>query len=207
MTSPRDHWETIYASRAPDQVSWFQRSPEVSLSLVREAEIGTESPILDIGAGASTLVDELLGAGYGDVTLLDLSDAALQRVRGRLGSTPKVRYVAGDVTQWEPPRSYALWHDRAVFHFLVGDAERAAYRRTLAKALVPGGKAIVATFALDGPERCSGLPVRRYSAAMLAAELSEVLTPIDARHEIHLTPSGAKQSFVYGLFERNPASA
>jgi SAM-dependent methyltransferase len=207
MTAGREHWEQVYASRAADQVSWFQRVPEVSLALVRQAGIEPGSPIVDVGAGASTLVDELLVAGYSDATLLDLSDAALQVARARMGAAPKVKYVAGDVTQWEPPRQFALWHDRAVFHFLVDDAARAAYRRTLAKALGPRGKAILATFALDGPERCSGLPVRRYSVATLAAELGDVLSPLDTRQEVHVTPSGAKQSFVYVLFKRLPSSS
>ena len=129
------------------------------------------------------------------------------RIVGRLGAAPEVKYVVGDVTQWEPPRPFALLHDRAVFHFLVDDGARAAYRRTLAKALGPDGKAILATFDLDGPQRCSGLPVRRYSAATLAAEFGDVLSPLDTRHEVHVTPSGAKQSFVYVLFKRLPSSS
>jgi SAM-dependent methyltransferase len=202
MSTLREHWEKVYATRASDEVSWFQRLPEISLALVRQADVDPSSPILDVGAGASTLADELTAAGYADITLLDLSEAALRVSRARLGETPKVTLVAADVTQWDPPRRYALWHDRAVFHFLVTDEARRAYRRTLARALGPRGKAIIATFALDGPERCSGLNVRRYSATTLAAELSDVLAPLDTRHEVHVTPSGAKQSFVYGLFSR-----
>jgi SAM-dependent methyltransferase len=196
------HWEGIYSTRDPHQVSWFQSVPEQSLALVRLAGLEPSSPILDVGSGASTLVDKLVADGYSDITSLDISEAALNVSRRRLGSSPKVSYVVGDVTTWVPLRRFALWHDRAVFHFMVEDEARAAYKRTLADALGPGSKAIVSTFALDGPERCSGLPVRRYSAATLAAELADVLTPAEVRHEMHVTPSGATQSFVYILFER-----
>ena len=196
-----EHWETIYKSRAPDQVSWFQASADVSLALVHQAGIEPSQAILDVGSGASTFVDGLLARGYSDITLLDVSEQALGITRGRLGDTPKVRYIVADVTGWQPPRTFALWHDRAVFHFLSDDDARACYRRALG-ALAPGAHAIIATFALHGPERCSGLQVRRYSAATLAAEMSAVLRPIDSREEVHITPSGVEQPFVYVLFER-----
>jgi SAM-dependent methyltransferase len=205
MKSQGEHWEHIYATRAADQVSWYERSPKMSLELVHRAGVPASDPVLDVGAGASTFADVLVAEGFGDISLLDLSETALEITHRRLGATRKVGYVVGDVTAWEPPRKYALWHDRAVFHFLTDAAARAGYRRSLAKALAPGGKAIVATFDLDGPERCSGLPVQRFSAATLAAELSDVLSPVEARHEVHVTPSGTQQSFVYCLFERLPS--
>jgi SAM-dependent methyltransferase len=197
-----EHWQNVYATRPPEQLSWYQASSDVSLDLVRQAAIGPADAIVDVGAGASRFVDGLLERGYGDVTLLDLSEAALDVVRRRLGDARGVRYLAADVTRWEPSRQFALWHDRAVFHFLVDDGARASYRRTMAAALAPGSKAIVATFDLHGPERCSGLPVRRYSETTLAAELSDVVRPLDARREAHRTPAGSTQSFVYLLFEK-----
>jgi SAM-dependent methyltransferase len=199
-----DHWQNIYSTRQPEQLSWYQASSDLSLDLVREAAIGAADPVVDVGAGASRFVDGLLERGHRDITLLDISDAALDVVRRRLSNARGVDYVTADVTRWEPPRQFALWHDRAVFHFLVNDADRVNYRRTLAAALAPGGRAIVATFDLHGPERCSGLPVRRYSDSTLAAELCDVVRPLDSRREVHHTPAGATQSFVYVLFERSP---
>jgi trans-aconitate methyltransferase len=193
------HWDDVYQSKAPDQVSWFLAHATMSLELVRRAGVAREGAIVDVGAGASRFADGLIDAGYTNITLLDLSDAALQATRARIGD--RARYVTGDVTAWEPPRTYALWHDRAVFHFLVTPEARAAYRRVLVKALAPGGSAIVATFAEDGPEKCSGLPVQRYSAEALAAALPELET-MESRRETHTTPWGAKQSFVYVLFRR-----
>ena len=172
-------------------------------SRARERKTADSCTGYDVGAGASTLALELLQLGYRDVTLLDVAEPALEVARRRLPhDDPRVSTVVADVTSWEPPRTFALWHDRAVFHFLTEEAQRDAYRRTLRAALVPGSRAILATFALDGPERCSGLPVRRYDAVTLAAELRSVLRPIESRHEVHRTPTGSPQSFLYTLFER-----
>jgi len=205
------HWDDVYASRAADQVSWFQRSPVVSLELVAAAGVSPPEPVIDVGAGASSLVDELLARGHRDVTLLDIAASAFVPTRARLGANAEqVHFVVADVTTWKPDRTYALWHDRAVFHFQVTAEGRAAYRAALAAALAPGGHAIVATFALDGPERCSGLPVQRYSAETLAAELAAgeedgdgaLLRLVESRHEAHRTPGGSVQSFVYVLLAR-----
>ncbi|MBX3187713.1 MAG: class I SAM-dependent methyltransferase [Labilithrix sp.] len=197
------HWDDVYARKAPAEVSWFEASPALSLDLVTRAGLRLDGPIVDVGAGASTLVDALLARGHLDVTLLDVAESAFAASRARLAAhASRVHYVVSDVTHWTPSRTYALWHDRAAFHFLVSEADRAAYKRALAAALGPGGKAIVATFALDGPERCSGLPVQRYSAMTLAKELGDVLRLTDARAHLHRTPSGASQSFLYALFER-----
>lgn len=202
MPTREDHWNTIYRTKAADRVSWHQPDVSASLDLVRACGLPPEAAIVDVGAGASLLVDRLLEEGFSDVTLLDLSSEALAVSRSRLGHEPRVREVVVDVTSWSPSRTYALWHDRAVFHFLTEPEQRAGYLRALGAALAPGAHAVVATFALDGPERCSDLPVQRYSAELLAAELAPVLEHVESRHALHTTPWGSTQSFVFGRFRR-----
>lgn len=198
------HWQNVYTTKAPHAVSWFQPRAERSLRLIAEAGLPPEAPIIDIGAGASLLVDELLARGHRDVTLLDVSDAALTVTRTRLGAQAAgVTFVTGDVTTVALPAArYALWHDRAVFHFLTAAAERAAYLAQLRHALAANGQIVIATFAEDGPEKCSGLPVRRYSALALAAELgADFELEVDEREQ-HATPFGTTQSFTYCRFRR-----
>lgn len=202
MTSREDHWNTIYRTKPADRVSWYQPDVSASLDLVRACGLAPDAALLDVGAGASLLVDGLLAAGFSDVTLLDLAREALAVTRARLGEEPRVREVVADVTTWSPARRYALWHDRAVFHFLVEPEARAGYLRALGEALAPGAHAIVGTFALDGPERCSDLPVRRYSAEQLAETLAPALEHVESRHALHTTPWGSTQSFVFGRFRR-----
>lgn len=195
----KDHWEAIYSARAPDAVSWYQPHAAMSLRLIRDTGIGFSAPIIDVGGGASTLVDDLLGAGYTNVTVLDLSAAALTAARHRLGAAAEqVRWIEGDVTTLRlPPRAYALWHDRAVFHFLTAPAARAAYVASVLRAVQPGGHVIVATFAEDGPAQCSGLPVVRYDAFALHAEFGEPFTLLRHEYESHHTPRGTVQQFIY----------
>ncbi len=203
MTTRQTHWNDVYSRRAPTDVSWFQREPARSLALIENAQLPTTAAIVDVGAGASTLVDALLSRGYRDVTLLDVAEHAFDATRARLGKeADAVRFIASDVTRWTPPRTYALWHDRAAFHFLTEEEDRARYRDVLMAALAPGGQAIVATFALDGPERCSGLPVRRYSAESLARELGEGLRLVESASDDHVTPGGAVQRFVFARLVR-----
>jgi Methyltransferase domain len=202
----KQHWEDVYRQKAADTVSWFQPRPEISLALIHKAGARKTEPLIDVGGGASRLVDHLLVEGHKDLTVLDISDAALQSIRDRLGQAAgKVHWLTADVTQWQPQRRYRLWHDRAVFHFLTEPADRAAYRHALASALVPGGTAIIASFALDGPERCSGLPVQRYSPDSLAAELGSAFRLTERRDEDHTTPAGKLQRFQYSMFEFRPA--
>ncbi len=192
------HWDEVYLERGADQVSWYQERPEPSLGLIEDCGIGRRDAIVDIGGGASNLVDHLLAAGYTDLTVLDLSPAALALAQGRLGpDAERVRWIAADVTRHGFERRYALWHDRAVFHFLVTEEERERYREAVASALAPGGCLIVATFALDGPERCSGLPVQRYGAESLAAAMGPEFRLEDSRPHLHRTPKGVEQSFVF----------
>lgn len=200
----KQHWDEVYAQKAEDAVSWFQPRPEISLALIQAAGPGKSDALIDVGGGASRLVDGLLAAGFTDLTVLDIAAAALQKSRARLGrDAARVQWIAVDVTRWQPGRRYRLWHDRAVFHFLTAPAERLAYRRALEAALAPGGTAIMASFAPDGPERCSGLPVQRYSPDTLAAELGPTFHLEDSRREEHLTPAGKVQHFQYSLFRRS----
>ena len=204
---PRTHWEAIYRAKLPHQLSWFQAEPGTSVDLIHRAVPDVNAAIIDVGGGASTLVDRLLSAGYRRLTVLDISPSAFEAVRRRLG--PR----AGDVTWMEadvltadlPAGRFDLWHDRAVFHFLTAAADRARYVEQVRTALRPGGHVLVATFADDGPTRCSGLPVVRYTAAALAAEFGEGFRLADSAREEHVTPSGVVQAFMYGLFRMESA--
>lgn len=198
----KDHWETVYTTKAPDVVSWYQPSAARSLALIRHALPDRSAPIVDVGGGASVLVDDLLRAGYADVTVVDLAPSALAAARARMGdAASRVRWVEGDVrTVSLPPEGYALWHDRAVFHFLVAPEDRAAYRAQLQGALRAGGFALVATFAEDGPASCSGLPVCRYSVEELGSEMGPAFALVTHEREVHHTPSGGAQAFNYCLF-------
>jgi hypothetical protein len=194
------HWSDVYRTRAVDEVSWYQAVPTVSLELIAEAGVTDESAIIDIGGGASTLAGNLHGRGYRDLTVLDVSGAALAAARDHLGDRAgEVRWIEADLLQWRPDRVYALWHDRAVFHFLTGPAERERYRATLRAALAL--TVVVGTFAADGPDRCSGLPTSRYDADQLAAEFPGYAL-LTSRREEHHTPGGVLQPFTWALLRR-----
>ncbi len=202
MTAERsDHWDDVYAAKTETEVSWFQETPAPSLDLLAFVGATPRSAILDVGGGASRLVDHLLARRYADVTVLDLSATALAAAQARLGeAAQRAAWIAADVTAWTPSRAYDVWHDRAAFHFLVDPADQAAYRLRLRQALRRGGGAIVGAFALDGPERCSGLPVKRWDAAGLAAFLGPDFALIDARRHEHVTPRGPAQRFQFAAF-------
>lgn len=202
MTHERqDHWTQVYQDKPSTEVSWFQPSPEPSLAALDRLGAGPANSLIDVGGGASNLVDALLERGWRDISVLDIAAPALDVARARIGpNADQVHWLVADITNWRPDRHYDVWHDRAVFHFLTEPAQRQAYRRALAEGLAPGGLAIVATFALDGPEKCSGLPVQRYDPAGLAAELGPGLDLIDAWREEHLTPWGSGQSFNWCAF-------
>jgi len=204
----RAHWEEVYRRKTDLETSWFQERPDDSLQLIRDSQLPLDAPVIDIGGGTSRLVDGLLALGYADVTVLDIAANALERAEVRLGAlASRVHWLAADVTHWVPQRRYRLWHDRAVFHFLTEAADRAAYRRNLEAALLPDGIAIIASFALDGPERCSGLPVLRYSPHSLAAELGARFHLLDSRAIEHITPTGRTQRFQYSRFQYRPGDA
>jgi len=200
----QSHWQGVYAGRAVTEVSWFEASADQSLALIGEAGLAPDDPVVDVGAGASVLVDQLLRAGYRDVTVLDIADSALAVSRDRLSrenlgaDAARVDWATADLLSWQPARRYRLWHDRAVFHFLTEAADRDRYRKVLRQALAPGGRLVVGTFAADGPTRCSGLPTARYSAEELAAEFPGFTTIRSAREEHH-TPGGAVQPFTWVL--------
>lgn len=199
----QQHWNEVYAIKAADKVSWFQPRAEISMHLIAAAGATENSAIIDIGGGSSVLIDHLLDAGFVDVTVLDISERALIGSKDRLGArATDVHWIVSDVLSWSPARSYDVWHDRAAFHFLTDDRDREAYRATLLKALHPRGTLIVGTFAEDAPERCSGLPVRRWSADGLAAELGSDFRLIESVREDHRTPWGAIQPFTWARFER-----
>jgi SAM-dependent methyltransferase len=194
----KDHWETVYSTKASQSVSWFQPQADVSLRLIREATDNTAA-IIDVGGGASTLVDGLLDAGYRDLTVLDLSGAALAAARARVGDRGAgVRWLEADILHAElSAHAYDVWHDRAVFHFLTDPADRARYVEQVLHAVKPGGHVIVASFAEDGPQQCSGLPVMRYAPEALHAEFGAPFALLHHEREAHQTPGGSVQSFVY----------
>jgi len=202
MNERQQHWDAVYETKAEDDVSWFEQKPQLSLELLAEAGLGPEQSAVDIGGGASRLVDELVGMGQAHVTVLDLSAAALETARTRLPHAGNVDWVVRDVTAWRPERRYDLWHDRAAFHFLTAPEAQASYVSVLAHALVPGGRAIIGTFAPDGPEKCSGLPVARHDAESLAAVLGPAFRLIATRRHDHITPWGAVQKFQFSTFEK-----
>lgn len=205
MTSVRqEHWNNVYGSKPATEVSWFEGEPALSLAMIAASGIDHADPLIDIGGGASVLVDRLIKQGYSDVTVLDIAAAGLAVARARLGDrTAQVTWLAEDIVTWLPPRSrFKLWHDRAVFHFLVGETERDRYLVALEQGLQRGGFVILAPFALTGPERCSGLPVQRYSGATLQAALGPHYRLIEERSQAHLTPAGVQQNFTWCLFRR-----
>ena len=201
----KDHWEHIYSSKAPDAVSWFQEHAKSSLQLIRETGVAPAAAIIDVGGGASILVDDLLENGYSNLTVLDLSSAALIAAQNRLDKRADlVAWMEADILKAELPASkYDVWHDRAVFHFLTQPQERRAYVQTVLRAVKPGGHVIIATFAEDGPTQCSGLSVMRYSADELHAEFGSSFVLVDHRKEVHHTPFGTVQNFTYCYCRRS----
>jgi len=195
----KEHWEHVYSTKAVDAVSWFQEHAETSLRLIESTAVAPNAAIVDVGGGASTLVDDLLERGHTNVTILDISAAALRAAQDRLGPRARrVRWIETDITKVDLPTHYFdVWHDRAVFHFLTDVRDRQAYVNTLLHAIKPGGHVIVATFAEDGPTRCSGLPVRRYSAEELDSEFGAPFTLVQHDRQSHHTPSGTIQEFTY----------
>jgi cyclopropane fatty-acyl-phospholipid synthase-like methyltransferase len=197
------HWEGVYATKGESEVSWFQESPAISLEMIRQANLDHGAAIIDIGGGASRLVDCLLQKGYRSIAVLDLSAAALEAAKKRIGPTAaNIDWIVADVTTWQPAGPYDVWHDRAAFHFLTEPRDRAAYLERLRSALRPGGQAIIGTFALDGPEKCSGLPVQRYDGKSLASELGPSFELLDSRTETHHTPWNSTQAFQFSRFRQ-----
>ena len=204
----KDHWEQVYKTKAPDAVSWFQTRPTTSLKLIEAARVDKDAGIIDVGGGASVLVDFLLADGFRKVAVLDLSAAALEHARRRLGKrADSVEWLPADVTTFQSPRGFGLWHDRAVFHFLTDKADRQKYVETLKRTLTPDGHVIIATFAIDGPLKCSGLEVARYDAPSLCTELGADFQLLEQLEETHTTPWDTTQKFSYFRFHRRKRAA
>jgi SAM-dependent methyltransferase len=201
------HWQGVYTSKGEKDVSWYQDNPAPSLDLIALTGASRGTAIVDIGGGASRLIDHLLDRHFERVTVLDLSAAALEAAKTRLGEKAKrVRWEVGDITGWNPPATYDVWHDRAALHFLTDAADQAAYAERVKQAVKPGGHVIIGTFALDGPEQCSGLPIVRHDAGSLAAILGEGFRLIDERRHDHVTPWDAVQRFQFSTFRRDGTS-
>jgi ubiquinone/menaquinone biosynthesis C-methylase UbiE len=197
------HWQHVYTGKGETGVSWFEATPDVSLGILKDIGATPASALIDVGGGASRLVDALLRANWASITVLDLSDAALNLAKGRLGeASERVQWIMADVTRWQPSRTYDVWHDRAAFHFLTSPQDRAAYVDRMTRALEPGAHAIIGTFAPDGPERCSGLPVIRYDAEALAHAAGPSFRLAGTREHIHVTPSGVVQPFQFSVLRR-----
>ena len=195
------HWEEIYREKEDSQLSWHQDDPSISLELCEVVGVDNASSVIDIGGGTSHFAECLIERGLSDVSVLDVSKAALERSRRHLGPVgEQIEWIAADVTTWSPQRNYALWHDRAVFHFLIDADDRSAYRDRMYRCLRPGAHAIIATFALDGPEKCSGLPIVRYDPERLSEVLGDRFSLVTHRKYTHHTPWGSSQSFQYSLF-------
>ena len=195
----KTHWEHIYDTKSPTQVSWYQEHAKFSLQYIRNTGIQKTEPIIDVGGGASTLVDDLIENAFQNITVLDVSGTALQVARQRLGvRAAHVNWIESDITQVDlPQNTYGVWHDRAVFHFLTQAKERQHYVETVRNSVRKGGHVIVATFAPDGPERCSGLAVMRYSPESLHSEFGDDFEVVDSTRETHHTPFGTDQKFIY----------
>lgn len=201
------HWNHVYQTNPPNDVSWFQPHPTLSLALISAAETSKSAGVIDVGGGASVLVDCLLDAGYSPLAVLDLSAEALNHAHSRLGQrADSVEWFVADATAFQPPHRFGIWHDRAVFHFLTTPEDRRAYVTTLRKTLQPGGSVVLSTFATDGPLKCSGLDVMRYDESSMPAELGPEFPLQEVRRETHVTPWESEQRFIYFRFRWQPAN-
>jgi SAM-dependent methyltransferase len=197
------HWQAVYSAKAPSETSWHQDRARLSLELIVRTGLAKGAAIIDVGGGASRLVDDLLGAGHFDITVLDISQRALDAARSRLGAqASRVHWIVADVTRWKPERQFNLWHDRAVLHFLTDPKDQEAYGAALRAALAPGGHAIIAGFAPGGPEKCSGLAVVQHDSQSVRRIVGGGFELVAEEAETHLTPQGARQAFHYFLFRR-----
>ncbi len=201
--SLKAHWESVYERKKPEEVSWYQENPSCSLAMIESAGLGKEDPIIDVGGGASKLSSVLYGLGYRNLTVLDISKKALETARQRMGAAAEaVQWVEADVTRFRAPQRYRFWHDRAVFHFLTDPADRDLYLETLRNSLSNPGYVMIASFSLEGPEKCSGLPVQRYSHETLQQTLGPEFECLRRESEAHRTPGGTLQQFLYSLFRK-----
>ena len=203
MIDRKAHWENVYANKSPLRVSWYQKDPDLSLQLIRNTRLALDAAIIDVGGGASTLVDKLCEQAYTNVAVLDVSANALAHAKSRLaGKANAVEWFEEDVTCFSPPHRFALWHDRAVFHFLTTKPDRDKYISVLKQSLEPGGHLIIMAFAIGGPLKCSGLDIVQYDTNKLMAELGQGFELVETGYEIHTTPSDMEQKFAYFHIKR-----
>jgi SAM-dependent methyltransferase len=200
--APRDRWDRVFTTRSEHERSWTEHEPTPSLDRIAALALSPADPIVDIGGGASRLVDHLLRAGHQDITVVDISRAALCQARSRIGNVTAVQWVEADVTRWAPDRQYAVWHDRAACHFLVDADDQSRYAQVASDHVRAGGHVIIGTFAPTGPDMCSGLPVRRWSADELAARFAPAFDLVSSDELRHQTPTGAVQPFTWVVLRR-----
>ena len=203
MFDAKTHWENIYHDKSPLDVSWYQKEPSLSLELIRNTQLASDEPIIDVGGGASVLVDYLCKEGFTNLAVLDISEIALTCAKKRLGVLAQnIEWYECDITRFSAPHRFSLWHDRAVFHFLTDKSGRKNYIKALKSALRPGGHLIIAAFTIGGPEKCSGLDIVQYDSEKLVAELGEDFELIEVKNEVHITPANKEQKFMYFRFIR-----
>jgi SAM-dependent methyltransferase len=202
--SRKDHWEQVYSTKPTERLGWYKLHLQISLTWIKGLSLPLDAPIIDVGGGTSTLIDDLLDAGHRSITVLDISEKALSSAKARLGEKARlVTWLDGDITSVDLPiQFYDLWHDRATFHFFTTIEQQRKYRDNVLKALRPGGHLVIGTFAPEAPPRCSGLPVQRYSAEQLADTLGGEFELKRHHKELHITPGGVEQTYLYCLFRR-----
>ena len=200
----KDHWEAIYQTKKPQELSWYQAIPKTALNFFKEYAISKEAPILDIGGGDSLLVDHLLEMGFKNITVLDISESAINRAKRRLGeSAERVEWVISDIIDFQPTRSYEVWHDRAAFHFLTEVEEINTYLKLVENWVLPKGYLLISTFSVQGPKKCSGLEIQQYSENTLTQKFNGAFKKIDCFTHLHPTPFNTQQEFLYSSFQKN----
>ena len=201
----KKHWGDVYQKKSPSEVSWYQKDPTLSLELIRSTSVISNEAIIDVGGGTSVLVDHLSKECYTNLTVLDISENAIARAKKRLGDSAKsIEWIVSDITQFDAPQKFSLWHDRALFHFLTDQSDREIYVKTLKNALKAEGHLIIATFAIGGPEKCSGLEIVQYDTEKMIAELGDNFKLIEERKEVHITPANKEQEFIFFRFLKVP---
>ena len=197
------HWQHVYKTKAATEVSWTQRTPLTSLGMIKSVNVAKDTPIIDVGGGDSRLVDALLDRGYTNITVLDISQEALDKVKSRLGDkADQVTWVCADITEFKPKQQYGLWHDRAVFHFLTSSEDVETYYKLVESAVLPKGYIAMGTFSMSGPEKCSGLPVTRYSGSSLKHVFNGAFEQLKSFTDLHTTPFNTTQHFLFGIFQK-----
>ena len=205
MFERKKHWGDVYQEKSPSEVSWYQKEPKLSLELIRRANVATNDAIIDVGGGTSVLVDYLSKECFTNLTVLDISKNAIAISKDRLGDTAKrIEWIVSDITQFDTSQKFSLWHDRALFHFLTEPSDRKIYVKALTKAIRTEGHLIIATFAIGGPEKCSGLEIVQYDSEKMIAELGEDFELIEERKELHITPAKKEQKFIFFYFLKVP---